>query len=168
MRDRPRLALAGRAAAQAVDAAEEAEVLAHREVVVEAEALAHVADPPLHALGVLRDVDAEHEAGAGGGGEQAAQHADRRRLAGAVRAEEAEDLALVHAERDPVDGHEGAEALGELADLDGDGHQLALTVTVRRPGRGRPRRAGAPRGPRCARGRRARARPRRRGARRTG
>ena len=128
--DGPRLALAGRGPVQAVDAAEEAEVLAHREVVVEAEALAHVADLPLHALGVPRDVGAEHEARARGGGEQAAQHADRGGLAGAVRAEEAEDLAFVHAERDPVHGLEGPEVLAELADLHGDGHQLALMLTV--------------------------------------
>ena len=61
MSDGPGLALAGRGAAQAVDAAEEAEVLADGEVVVEAEALAHVADAALDALRVLRDVDAEDE-----------------------------------------------------------------------------------------------------------
>ena len=122
MRSAQRLALAGRRPPQAVDAAEEAQVLGDGEVVVEAEALAHVPDPPLHALGVLRDVHAEHEAGAGGRPEQPAQHADRRGLAGAVRAEEAEDLALVHGERDPVHGLEGPEVLAQLADLDGCRH----------------------------------------------
>ena len=117
-------------AVQAVDPAEEAEVLAHREVVVEAEALAHVADLPLHALGVLRDVGADDDAGAGGGRQQAAQHPDRRGLAGPVRAEEAEDLALVHGQRDPVDGLEGPEVLAELVQLDGRGHQRALEGLV--------------------------------------
>jgi hypothetical protein len=107
---------------QAVDAAEEAQVLPDREVVVEAEALAHVADLPLHALGVAGDVRAEHEPGAGAGLEQAAQHPDRRGLARAVCAEEAEDLALTDRERDAVDRREGAEALGELPDLHGDVH----------------------------------------------
>ena len=38
--------------------------------------------------------------------QQPAQHADRRRLAGAVAAEEAEDLALRDVERQPIDGDE--------------------------------------------------------------
>ncbi len=121
--DGPGLALAGLGTAQAVDPAEEAEVLPDGEVVVEAEALAHVADAALDALRVLRDVDTEDEPRARGRREQAAQHADGRGLAGAVRAEEAEDLALGHRERHAVDRGEGAEALGELAELDGCRHR---------------------------------------------
>ena len=52
--------------------------------------------------------------------EQAVEHFDRRRLAGAVGAEEAEDLARRDGERDAVDGDEVVEALGELVHLDGD------------------------------------------------
>ena len=50
--------------------------------------------------------------------QQPAQHADRRRLAGAVGAEEAEDLALLHRERQIVDGDERAEAARQAADVD--------------------------------------------------
>ena len=51
---RPGLALARGRAPQAVDPAEEAQVLEDGEVVVEAEALAHVADALLHLLRLLR------------------------------------------------------------------------------------------------------------------
>src|SRR5882762_5241887 len=46
--------------------------------------------------------------------DERAQQAQRRRLARAVRPEEAEDLALTHLEIEPVDRDERAEALREL------------------------------------------------------
>ena len=49
-----------RAPREAVDARVEVEVLAHREVVVERELLAHVADAPADLLALRRDVEAEH------------------------------------------------------------------------------------------------------------
>ena len=58
-----------------------------------------------------RDVVAGNERRPARGREQGCQHVDGRRLAGAVRAEEAVDLAGVHDEVDAVDG---AEAAGEL------------------------------------------------------
>ena len=54
-------------------------------------------------------VDGRHVAG---------QDPHRRRLAGAVGPEEAEDLALVDAEADVVDGGEAAVLLGEVLNLD--------------------------------------------------
>ena len=56
--------------------------------------------------------------GAGGGREQAAEHADGGGLARAVRSEEAEDLAAPHGERNAGDGLERAEALLEVVHLD--------------------------------------------------
>ena len=47
---------------QAIDAAEEAQVLPHLQVLVEGELLAHVADVPLHLLGPGGDVEARHHA----------------------------------------------------------------------------------------------------------
>ena len=56
---------------------------------------------------------------AGGGVDQAEQHAERRGLPGAVRAEQSADLTLLHAEADVVDGeHTASEALREAAYLD--------------------------------------------------
>src|SRR5262249_38017207 len=54
----------------------------------------------------------------GVGGEHAGEDAERRRLAGAVRAEETRDLAARDVQRDAVDGGAPAEALGELPRLD--------------------------------------------------
>ena len=45
--------------------------------------------------------------------EQAAQHADRRRLAAAVRAEESVDLGAAHAQIEMVDRDQLAEVLGQ-------------------------------------------------------
>src|SRR5262249_4339136 len=103
----------------AVHAADEFEVLAHRQVLVEAEALRHVADAPLDLGGLRADVEAEALARAGIRREQAAEHADRRRLAAAVGPEEAEDHAARHLDGEVL--HHGlvAEALGEAADADG-------------------------------------------------
>ena len=84
---------ASRSAVEPVDAAEEADVLIDGQQLVEREPLRHVADALLHAFGIARDVDAADERRAGRRPQQAAQHADGRRLAGAVAAEEAEDLA---------------------------------------------------------------------------
>ena len=47
---------------QAVDAAEETQVLPHLQVLVEGELLAHVADVPLHLFGLGGDVEARHPA----------------------------------------------------------------------------------------------------------
>ena len=52
----------------------------------------------------LLRVDAEDRDGAGVARAVALEHLDRRRLAGAVRAEQAEDLALLDLEVDPADG----------------------------------------------------------------
>ena len=46
--------------------------------------------------------------------QQAAQHAERRGLAGPVGAEQAENLAAGDGEAHVVDGDEGAEAAGEM------------------------------------------------------
>ncbi len=51
--------------------------------------------------------------------EQRGEHADRRRLAGSVRTEEAEDLALVHDEIDTVDRLHVTEVTLETVRYDG-------------------------------------------------
>ena len=52
--------------------------------------------------------------------QQAGQHLHGRRLAAAVRAEKAENLAVLDVEADVVDGGEIAEALGQPVGRDGD------------------------------------------------
>src|SRR3546814_14743985 len=54
------------------------------------------------------------------GPQQAAQHADGRRLAAAIRAEEAVDQAAAHLHREVADDHAAAERLGQAMDVDDD------------------------------------------------
>src|SRR5262249_6936166 len=63
-----------------------------------------VPDPLAHFVGVLDDVEPEDVRRPRGGDQQRDQHLDRRRLAGAVRAEQAEQLALGDLERDSAHG----------------------------------------------------------------
>ena len=108
-------ALADLASLQVVDAAVEADVLADGEVFVEREALAHVADVALDRF--ARRVATSCPATVARPRrrrQQAGQHPDRRRLAGAVRAEKAEHLAGAHVEGDAVDGGEAAERARQI------------------------------------------------------
>ena len=85
--------------------------------------------------------------------QQAAHHLERGRLAGAVGAEQAEDLAAADAEGDPVGGGEVAEPLGQPVGLDDGARRLAAAARGRRPAASRPsgrRRAGRRRRPRTA------------------
>ena len=66
-------------------------------------------------------VEAVDEGGARGRGQEGGEHADQGRLAGAVRSQEAEDLALLHGEAHAVHGGEVAERLDDAPDVDG-GH----------------------------------------------
>ena len=83
------------------------------------------------AAGVAR-VGAEHLDVAGGGVAEALEHLDGGRLAGAVRAEQGEDLAARHVEVDAADGLDGA--VGDAQAAHGDGRGGA--------GRARPRPGG--------------------------
>src|SRR5438445_543978 len=68
---------------------------------------------------LAHDVEAAEAGGAAGGGDRGREHADRRRLAGAVRAEQAEHLAGGDLEVDLLDGLDAARiGLAELAPLD--------------------------------------------------
>ena len=78
------------AVGHAVDARDEVEVLLDREVLVEAEALRHVADAALDLGARVAQIEAEAGPAALVRRQQPAEHADGRRLAAAVRTEEAE------------------------------------------------------------------------------
>jgi hypothetical protein len=66
--------------------------------------LGDVADAAAHLLGLPDDVVAGHRGRALRRGEQRGEHPQRRGLAGAVGAEEPDDLTLGHVEVDAVDG----------------------------------------------------------------
>ena len=99
---------------------DEREVLADREVVPEREPLRHVARAALDLPRLGADVVAQARALAGVGREQPAEHPDRRRLAAAVRSEEAEDLAAPHRQREVAHDVVLAEVLVEAAHVDDD------------------------------------------------
>src|SRR6185369_13142419 len=88
------------------------------QVLVEREALGHVADPAADRLRLLAHVETVHPGLALRGGEQATEDPDERGLAGAVGAEEAVDLAAVDAQGDLVQGAHLAEVARDGAYLD--------------------------------------------------
>ncbi len=82
----------------------EVEILVDREVGVEPEALGHVGEPGLHGLRVGDHRDAVEDRVAGARPEDAGEHAQGGRLAGAVGADEPEELAGPHVEVETGDG----------------------------------------------------------------
>src|SRR5690606_40574830 len=93
--------------------------------------LRHVAEPALGCAGGAAQIMAHHMRFASSWFQQAAQHLEGGGLAGAVRAEQAEDFALLHLEADVVGGGELAEALGEVSARHGNvGTQLNRRQTL--------------------------------------
>jgi hypothetical protein len=80
------------------------QVLLGGQVAVEHLVLEDEADVPADVVTLGGDVEAAHASGAGGRPRERAEHVDRRALAGAVEAEEPEDLAAGDGERDAADG----------------------------------------------------------------
>src|SRR5581483_5642998 len=60
--------------------------------------------------------------------EQRNEHPDQRRLAGAVRAEQAEDLAVLDDEADPLHRRELAEPLDDRADVDRSHYDTGIST----------------------------------------
>ena len=77
---------------------EELEVLVDAQVVVDAEHVGHVAEPPAHVAGAVGGVVPEDRQRPDVGSQQGGDHRERRRLAGPVGADEAEDRARRHGE----------------------------------------------------------------------
>ena len=117
--EQPLRGRAGVRRAQALQAPEEPQVLGRREVLVDRRVLAGDADQLADAVRLAGHVDAEDLRVARVDRQQRREHPQHRRLAGAVRAEDAEDLALAHLEVDAVDGAQVAEGLHQAACLDG-------------------------------------------------
>ena len=101
----------------AVEPGEELEVLRHCQAQIEARSLGHHRDP-LPDLDPIRrrERKARDDCRSGGWRDQRPEHAHRRRLARAVRAEEAEHLSRSDRERDVVDRDAVPEPLGEVLD----------------------------------------------------
>ena len=86
------------------------EVLEHGHLREDPASLRHVTDPELDGLVCreARDVDAVEPERALGRVVQSRDHPERGRLAGAVRAEQGDDLTLIDRDREIVQGRDGA------------------------------------------------------------
>ena len=121
-----------RAAPRRRDAAQlghERQVAPDGHLVVERRRVGQKADARADLVRVARDVDAVDGHLAGGRQEHAAEDLERGRLAGAVEAEEADDLAALDGEGEVADGGVLAVVLGQSFDFDhgggGDGGSRA-------------------------------------------
>ena len=116
------------AARDAVDVGIEVDVLHDRQVAIEAEALAHVADRLLEGLGLAHDVMAGDPGIAAGRLQNARQEPHGRGLARAVGPHQPEDLRLTDAERKLVHGGHAVEGAAQAIGADGvHGGQIPST-----------------------------------------
>ncbi len=89
---------------QVIGGGEEMQILADREVFVEAEVIGHIADLAADGGRITADFDAVDFHPAEQRHLQRRQHANRGRLAGSVGADEAEHFSLGNRKRNPADG----------------------------------------------------------------
>src|SRR5260221_8065325 len=102
---------------QAVDATVEPDVLSNGEIRVQAEALAHVADVAPNLQTLRTHIESGNVRLALGRRQQADEHLDGGRLAGAIGTEKAEYFAGTNVEGDVIDRDERSEPAGEVARL---------------------------------------------------
>jgi hypothetical protein len=104
---------------QAVETGDEFKVFPDRHIGPEGEFLGHIPGQFADLWGILPDVIAEALARPFGRRQQAADHPDRGRLAGAVGTEESPDFAARHLDVDTCNGGLLAEALDQTVNVDG-------------------------------------------------
>src|SRR5262249_23643845 len=97
---------------------EELQVLDHRELPVERKLLGHVADALARFSPCVPKVCPGHAQGAARRRQQAAEHAEGRRLARSVRSKQAKDLAAAHLEAAVATGGKAPNPPDQVADLD--------------------------------------------------
>ncbi len=91
---------------------------------VHAQVAGEIAAATPHLYGVAPAVESEDARCAGRGPDEVEENADGRRLAGAVRAQEAEDLAGVDGEVDAAKRAHASVVLEDGAQVDGGGHAV--------------------------------------------
>ena len=104
--------------AEVVEAADHLQVLEAGQVLVDRGVLPRQADLSPQRRRVVTDVEAHHARRAGGGREERGQDPDRGRLAGAVRAEQAEHRPALDAQVDSAERFDVLVRLGEALGLD--------------------------------------------------
>jgi len=119
--DRTQLFLVGHFGGRnAIDAAEEVEVFLNRQIVVKGKLLRHVANLLAHGLRPQAATFPGQHHLAAGRLQQAAEHLDRRCLAGAVGAQQSVNLAVLDLNVDFFDRPKIAEALGQVLRIHGN------------------------------------------------
>jgi Recombinase zinc beta ribbon domain/Recombinase len=126
-----------------MDAANLKQVLVAGQAAVGRGGLRHIADGPAHLRLLSHDVEAGDRRAARGGRQQGRQLVGRA-LARAIGAEQAEDFALLHGERNAVDGGEVAEALGKSVELEDSAHMVLVMLLCPLCSRSHPRLAHPP------------------------
>ena len=120
---------AGDAARQIPEPRREAEVLLHRKIAVQRGLLKYEADAATRLEVLTHDIVSGDASGAPRGAQQSGQEMDSGGLAGAVGAEQPEELGLAHLEVEPAERADRAEILAEAAGVDrGGGHPLAVSA----------------------------------------
>ena len=126
--------------------------LAHGQVPVHAAGLEHDAEPLAQGDRPRSGVEAEHGHAAARARAVALEDLDRRRLAGAVGPEQAEDLAAPDGEGDAAHGGLLAVGLAQVLDLDRHvaGHPSPIMATLCRPSCAAPASTSGPTRPACS------------------
>ena len=107
-----------------VEPADHVEVLEAGQVLVDGRVLAREPDPLANLRRLADDVEARDVGGAFIGSQQGGQDSDSGRLAGAVRAQQAEDAPCLGAEVHAAEGFDLAVSLAQAGGLDGGRHPL--------------------------------------------
>src|ERR1700687_4381561 len=102
-----------KASLDVIEVAGKLQELSGAELVVEGRGIRHVPNAGLRPLRLRHDVDARYPGRAARRPEQADQHLDRGRLAGAVGPQEAEELPWSHLQVQVLHGRQAAVALGQ-------------------------------------------------------
>ena len=116
--------------AHALQASEQPQVLGRGQVIVDRCVLPGHPEQLADAMGLARDVHAEHLGVPRVDRQQRGEHPQHRRLSGPVRAEDAEDLALANLEVDPVDGAKPAERLDQPRGVNSGGCHLVASFEI--------------------------------------
>ncbi len=96
--------------AQTIGCTVETKILQDRQIVIQTEALRHVAYATANRLGLFKYGHAQDLNISARGSQQTEHHAYRRRFAGSIGSQKTEDLTRVNIKTDLVDGGELAEA----------------------------------------------------------
>jgi hypothetical protein len=107
-----------------LDARDKLQILAHRHFGVERRRFRKVSGPALGLDGLVEDVEAGDHRLASRRRHVAGEDAHGRRLAGAVRAQKAEDFSTLDPEGEVIDRRDAAISLGEVLNL----YQLAFSM----------------------------------------